>query len=186
MKIFNIFKKKDNIITTTNKIDYDYNNCVEIAKIISNNNSNVIKEIKECVINPNLYYERNKSKYKERGIDNSSNIDTVIWIGLVNCLIKNNCLCERDYKDELEDFIYFMNSMNYDVKFDKEELNENGYVADWCAELDKKLQPKNLCVGGVDIDSDSYVMFICERNTLEKLSQLAKNINHNITFASKL
>lgn len=28
MKIFNIFKKKDNIITTTNKIDDDYNNCV--------------------------------------------------------------------------------------------------------------------------------------------------------------
>ena len=54
-----------------------------------------------------------------------------------------------------------MNNMNYDTKFDKETLDENGDVAQWCAELDKKLQIKNLCIGGIDINSDSFVMFIC-------------------------
>ena len=184
MGLFNIFKKKDNQSNTNSK-DCDYNNCMQIAKIISHDDEKVIKEVAELIDNPITYFENHKSEYSERWINDSNNIDTIIWIGLVDCLIKNKYACERDYKDELDDFIYFMNEMNYDTKLNKESLSPDGYVAEWCAEIDKKLQTDNLCIGGIDIDSDSFVMFICNNDKLEELDQIAQSINHKITLASK-
>ena len=162
------------------------NNYVEIAKIISHNDEKVTKEIGELIADPTLYFNNHKSEYEERWINDSNDIDTIIWIGIVDCLIRNDYACELDYAVELDDFVYFMNNMNYDIKFDKEALNENGNVAQWCSELDKKLQIKNLCIGGIDINSDSYVMFICEKSELKQLYELSKNLNHKITYASKM
>lgn len=186
MGIFNILKKKDNNVSHQEKKDCDYKNCITIVKIISHDDDKVIKEIERLVDDPITYFNNHKSEYSERWINNSTNIDAVIWTGLVDCLIRNNYACERGYNDELEDFIFFMNKMNYDIKLDKELLNEDGYVAEWCAELDKKLQVNNLCIGGIDIDSDSFVMFICENDSLEKLRKSAQSINHKITLASEL
>ena len=181
MWLFDKFRKKNN----ANSEQVDFSNCIEIAKIISENDEQVIKEIIECVANPVSYYNTYESEYSERGILDSNDIDTIIWIGLVNCLIRNNYVCERDYNDELDDFIYFMNNLKYNVTFDKGVLNENGSIVEWCTKLDEVLQLQNLCIGDIDIDSDSYVMFICEKDKLEQLNRLALNINRKITLASK-
>lgn len=38
----------------------------------------------------------------------------------------------------------------------------------WCKILDEKWAEYGFCVGAIDIDSDSYVMFFCKREILKK------------------
>jgi hypothetical protein len=183
MGIFDFFKKKN--VNVEKKV-CDYNCYIDIARIITHDDKNVMDKIEKLINDPIMYFNNYRSLYEERGIIDSFNIDIVIWLGLVDCLIENNYACERDYKDELDDFVFFMNEMNYDLKIDKSGLNPDGFIPNWCSEIDNKIQVDNLCIGGIDIDSDSFVMFICDCNKLDYLSQIAKSINHKITLASKL
>ncbi|MBP3708724.1 MAG: hypothetical protein J6J36_09055 [Clostridia bacterium] len=89
--MFNIFRKKseENRITTGDTIEnssnknnkeVDYNQCIEIAKKISNNNSSVVDEVTECVKNPIQYFNSHSDIYNERGIEDANNVDEIIWI----------------------------------------------------------------------------------------------------------
>lgn len=189
--MFNIFRRKSDKNNTDN-IKLDYSKCIEIAKIISNNNLNVTNEVTECVSNPIKYFQFNKERYEDRCIYNADNIDIIIWIGMVDILINNNYVCERDYKDELEDFTYFMNDLktmkennikiNEDLLYQKDDES----IPEWCEYLKQKDIMKDFVIGGIDIDSDSYVMFVCLVPVIDKLKILAESINHRIDFASEM
>lgn len=185
MGLFDIFKN-ENVKKANEEKDIDFRNCIEIAKIISNNDEGITKEMEDCIANPISYFNKYESDYEERGILDFDDKDIIVWIGLVDCLLKNNYVCELDWKDGLSEFIYFMSNLKNSVKFDEEILNENGKIVDWCTKLDEELQKQNLCVGGIDIDSDSYVLFICDNEKLKKLNQLSMNISHKITLGRKL
>lgn len=185
MGLFDIFKN-ENVKKANKEKDIDFRNCIEIAKIISNNDENIIKEMEDCIANPILYFNKYESYYEERGILDSGDKDTIVWIGLVDCLLKNNYVCELDWKEELSEYIYCMSNLKNSVKFNEEILNKNGKVVDWCTKLDEELQKQNLCVGGIDIDSDRYVLFICDNKKIEKLNQLSMSISHKITLGRNL
>lgn len=189
--MFNIFRRKLDR-NNTNNIKVDYSKCIEIAKIISNNNLNVTNEVTECVNNPIKYFQFNKKRYEDRCIYNADNIDIIIWIGMVDILINNNYACERDWKDELEDFTYFMNDLKTmkenNIKINKELLNQNeeDAILEWCEYLKQKDVMKNFVIGAIDIDSDSFIMFVCLTPVLDKLKILAESVNHRIDFASNM
>lgn len=188
--MFNIFRRKLDKNNTDN-IKVNYSTCIEIAKIISNDNMDVINEVKGCISNPIKYFQLNKEKYLDRGINNVDNIDTIIWIGMVDILINNKCVCELDYKDELVNFIYFMN----DLKTMKENninitekliKQEDKSIPEWCEYLKQQGAMKNFVIGAIDIDSDSYVMFVCLVTMLDKLKKLAEDMNHRIDMATNI
>lgn len=188
--MFNIFRRKLDKNDIEN-IKVEYSKCIEIAKIISNNNVDVINEVTECVSNPIKYFQFHKERYGDRCIDNADDIDTIIWIGMVDILINNNYVCERDYKDELEDFTYFMNDLKTmkenNIKITEDLLNQDDdSIPEWCEYLEQKNVMKDFVIAGIDIDSDSYIMFVCLIPVLDKLKILAESINHRIDFASKM
>ena len=119
-------------------------------------------------------------------LQKATDIDALIWEGTASCLVSNRYACDLDWKEELDEFIGAMNNLNYGIKFDKEGLEEYDYIAEWCEELDKRLQADNLCIGDFDLNGDCFVMFVCERNILEQLSEMAQGIDHRIAYASQM
>ena len=49
-----------------------------------------------------------------------------------------------------------------------------------------KWETEGFCVGGIDIDSDSYVLFICEVETLKELTKWSNRIDQRIDHAKNL
>ncbi|MBP3708725.1 MAG: hypothetical protein J6J36_09060 [Clostridia bacterium] len=112
--------------------------------------------------------------------------------GLVDILINNNYACERDYNDELEDFIYFMNELKMlkekNICITQDELTniEDEEIPTWCEYLEEKPIAKDISIGAIDIDSDSYVMFVCTKFILDELKSIAEKVNHRIDRAAKM
>lgn len=80
MGLFDIFKN-ENVKKANEEKDIDFRNCIEIAKIISNNDEDIIKEMEDCIANPILYFNKYESDYEERGILDSDDKDIIVWIG---------------------------------------------------------------------------------------------------------
>lgn len=78
---------------------------------------------------------------------------------------------------------YFIS--NFD-RFDERGMDEDESVPQWCNILDKKWLSEDGYVAGIDIDSDSYVIFPSQRKTLKKLVLLGKQLNHRFDLAKNL
>ena len=65
----------------------------------------------------------------------------------------------------------------------EECLDENDDIPTWCRILDGKWREKSYCIGAMDINSDSYLMFVCKLKTLQKLALLAAKIGRRFNFA---
>lgn len=162
----------------------------EIARIVSNDDSEVMSEMEDCLAFPANYFEKNAGRYAERGIETSDVMDTVLWIGLVDILIKANYVCERDHSDDKDNFVHFMSNLN-GMKESKvfEQvywLGERDGITKWCELLDIRLKPESMCIMAFDIDSDSYVMFPCKDRDADKLRELAEKAGHRIDKARKM
>ena len=65
-------------------------------------------------------------------------------------------------------------------------LDEDGDIPSWCKILDEKWEEEGYCVGAMDIDSDSYVIFVCRRETLTELTQLGQKVGFRFDFAKNM
>lgn len=162
--------------------------CVEIAKIISHDDEKVIKDMEQLLADPISYLcdDDDLSEFEKKMIREQKVDDGTIWQGMITCLTRNNYACERDWKDELEDFFYFLDNLKYDVKLDKDILDEDGDITEWCARLDKSLQDEGMCIGNMDTGGDSFALFICEIGVLKQLRGMARSIGRRIDCARKM
>lgn len=192
MGLFNIFKnffenddekikkedtkknQKDNPVTDES---YLQNAIINISKIISHNNNEVINEIVSIMNNRENYI-----KNSERGIDENCSTDILFWLIMVDTLEKYNYVCERDWKDEFEDFIYFLSNLKtFDIDISNDIFNEDESIVEWCKAIDSKYEPK--CIGCIDIDSDSYVLFVSNNDEINELKRLSREISKKIDYA---
>jgi len=65
-------------------------------------------------------------------------------------------------------------------------LEEDGDIPLWARTLDQKWQSQGFCLAAMDIDSDSYVLFICQRAILGELVVLSKKINQRFDYAKNM
>lgn len=186
MGLFDKFKKKKNSDSADNSKMIS-----EIFSIICKGKDDMSAEIAECTNSPEEYAVKHKTQFAERGISpNETDADTLMWIGCVDILINHSFADELDFSCELEDFVYCIGKLD-PVTAEKITLDENDFSSDaditlWLDELDPKLKARNLCIGGIDIDSDSYVVFLTDIPTLEKLKDMANSIGHKIDYAKNL
>lgn len=168
----------------------DYDPFIEIARTVSQDDSTVLKQTALCSADIKKYFSENVSSYRERGIDGTTHENTLKWIGLVDILINANYICERDWKDERSDFIFFMQNLNttkaLQLKIDERQLDDSGDIPQWCEILDGKWEQQSACVAAFDIDSDSYVLFPCKTSDLPKLQQFAAESGHRIDLAKNM
>lgn len=159
----------------------------EIASVISGGDGAVLEEVSACASDPAGYYAAHRERYEERSVDDTSALESIQWLGLVDILEAHSCVCERDWKDEKEDFLYFLENLNgmkrLGLELQEDWLSEEDDISIWSRTIDEKWKPKQCCVGCIGIDSDSYVLFPCKLAELERLKTLAARLGRSIERA---
>ncbi|SFB68072.1 DUF6630 family protein [Ruminococcus albus] len=186
MGLIDKFKKK-----TANDSADNSKIIAEIFRTICKDKENIAAQIAECTSSPKDYAVKNAAPYSERGISpDDTDTDTLMWIGCVDILINNAYAAELDFSCELEDLIFNLGKLDSvadeNVNFDENDLSADDDITIWLDKLDEQLKDRKLCIGGIDIDSDSYVIFLTDIQTLEKLKDSAGSIGHRIDFAKNL
>lgn len=164
----------------------------EIAKMISGDEA-VADSLKYCCTSPKGYFREHEKEYSMRSMDVTDHDDDIRWIGIADALISQGCLCELDYKEELTDFVAAIKGIakKKNIRIDDEWMNalcqyENEEITVWCNLLDDKLKNASLCLAAMDIDSDSYVIFISPIKDLKILQELSDKVNKRIDFAKNM
>ena len=159
----------------------------ELVKTISDD-KDFLQNMDRCFCHPREYFKDNADRYEERGITNRDAIDTFVWIALTDELLESGAAIELDWKEEKEEFLSSIEGLanEKDLVVDDVLLDDEGDIPTWCKELDNKWMKDGYCIAGIDIDSDSYVLFVCKTDKLKRLAELAKSINHRIDFAQNM
>lgn len=165
----------------------------KIAESITNGNPFIMMDVEEWLKDGVTYYGEHEEQYEERGIEEEECEDDsmeVCWIGLVDSLIENEYAIEVDWNENAKTLADEL-AKDRAIKRDSSLLNKGWFseedsVADGCSILNKKWRGKGMCLGVMDIDSDSYVIFPCKIKVLEDLKQWAKEIGCCIYHAEEL
>ena len=159
----------------------------ELVKTMSDD-KDFLQNMDRCFCHPREYFKDNVDRYEERGITNRDAIDTFVWIALTDELLESGAAIELDWKEEKEEFLSSIEGLanEKDLVVDDVLLDDEGDISTWCKELDNKWMKDGYCIAGIDIDSDSYVLFVCKTDKLKRLAELAKSINHRIDFAQNM
>ena len=163
---------------------------IEIVRTVSQDDSAVLSQAALCSADTKNYFSQNIAAYEERGIDSTTDESTLKWIGLVDILINANYLCERDWKDEKSDFIFFLQNLNttrsLHLTIDERQLDDFGDIPQWCEALDRLWEQQGVCIAAFDIDSDSYVLVPCKTSDRPTLQQYAAESGHCIDLAKNM
>ena len=159
----------------------------ELVKIISDDKG-FLQNMDRCFCYPREYFKDNADRYDDRGITSRDAIDTFVWIAVADEMLESGIAIELDWKEEKDEFLSRMEELTKEnnLVVDKGMLDDEGDIPSWCKELDNKWMKDGYCVAGIDIDSDSYVLFVCKTDNLKSLTELAKSINHRIDFAKNM
>lgn len=151
-------------------------------------NTEVRSSLEFCLESPQQYYKEKADIYEERCIDGNQEDKTIIWIGMVDEMLSGNEAIELDWKTDAEDFFYEMKSLanRHRLEIQEDWFKKDDDIPTWCEVLDEKWMDKDFCVGGMDIDSDSYVLFVCQAEVLKQLSELGKQVGQKFDSAKNM
>ena len=179
--------KKENKQQSEGRVE---NNLLEIIKIVSFQNTEILKLAQECIESTSKYYEDHEEDFENRGLSMEDELDFLQWIGCIDLLINNEFACECDWKEEKDEFVSQISSLQgietLSLEIDSKWFDQSQAIPDWCEILDNKWKESNCVVAAFDIDSDSYVMFPCKKDDIERLSVLAEGFGYRIDFAKHM
>lgn len=136
---------------------------------------------------PARYYNDNSEMFMERCIEEDDDEDTIIWISIVDEMILENKAWEFDWKAELEDFTYGMEQILPDgLTVNEDSLNEDDSIPDWTESINSEWANSGYVIACFDIDSDSYVIFVCKKDIFEQLQAEAVKVDHKIDIPQNL
>ena len=190
MGLFDRFKKKEAPPAVSAAPIMEHKPCgpniIEIARLISQDNEAVLRDVTACTKDPAAWYDAHQGQYFERSITSADDLELVQWIGLVDILEECGWVCERDWKDELEDFLYFAKNLHgfqaQGLSMNPDWFDANENIPAWCNILTEKWTPQSVRMAAIGIDSDSYVLFPYPVPQLPTLQKLAEEIGQYIGF----
>ncbi len=114
----------------------------KIARVISNNDADVMKDIDICVNDTNTYFKNNTVDYDERGItpknieEGEIEEEEIRWLGMIDILQKYGYVCEVDTSGFLEDFIDTVQDFNgtksNNLPINADWFDEYADTFEWC------------------------------------------------------
>lgn len=166
------------------------NDLLEIVKIVSSGNAEIMESARQCVENTADYYNTHIDDYQDRWLSDEEETSLLQWIGCIDLLINNKYVCECDWKEEMNEFVFAISSLqgiaSLSLHIDSKWLDEEQSIPQWCETFDDKWEKSNCVVAAFDINSDSYVMFPCKKDEIETLSRLAKHFGYRIDYAKNM
>lgn len=185
MGIFDFWKKKNHdwTLKADEKEQESKETYNEISGLLTNNQE-ALSKLAGCFDVPRIYFDENAERYEERSIERDAEKE-IVWIAIVEELIESGDAIEIDWKEEVEEFAVQMKALaeKNHLKLRTDWFCEENDIPAWCQILDEKWEEQGFCVGAMDIDSDSYVLFICKIEALEKLKALGKKVNQRFDYA---
>ena len=164
---------------------------IEIARIISGGDEEVLQDVTSCAQDPKGWFAAHQERYEERGVvDDPDDLDQVQWLGLVDILEERGWVCDRDWKDELEDFSYFLQNLKgfqaLGLELDESWFDEDEDIPAWCTVLTEKWRSQEVRVAAININTDSYVLFPTTYAHLDELQKLAGKIGQCIDCVEQM
>lgn len=163
--------------TTINERIQSYREIVDILGL----------NIDDCryIDDPRAYYNENRDVFIERGIEDNTDDETIIWFGIVNEMISTGKVIEFDWKEELDEFIYGIERIApKSLLINNAVLDESEDITKWAQIITESWSDH--VIASIDIDSDSYVTFVCKKDELKLLSDAANKTNHRIALTQNM
>lgn len=166
------------------------NSLLEIVRMVSFDDADTLKSAQECVSDTKGYCKNHGTDYEDRGMSEDDEITFLQWIGCIDLLLQNRFVCECDWKEEKDNFVFQIDDLRgmqlLSLKIEGKWFDENQEITEWCAKLEEKWKKSDVVMAAFDIESDSYVMFPCKRCNLETLSELAEEFGYRIDYAKNM
>lgn len=166
---------------------------IEIGRIISRGNIEVVTQLEKALNDIEEYLKENRELGYKIGELNDKREQRVIKLNiLVNILEKSNYLIYLDWKCELEDFKMLdkvigktMDKKIVDI-FREINFDEDEDIIVWSEEFDKHFEKLELLLASFDLDSDSYAIFPIDYENFKNIENMLKNIQLRVDFAKKM
>lgn len=147
----------------------------DIAAIICGGDTDVLNAIDKMLSGPEKYFTQNADRYDDRGIDiqeiqdiieedDKEELVQLLWLGMVDELIEGGYAAEVDYKCTKDELLYSLSQLKAYPML--EEVFKGFMLSDTadgvqplCREISKRAAGAAV-IGCIDIDSDSYPLFI--------------------------
>ncbi len=159
----------------------------------NNERKAVLDEVTKCVYHTQEYLIEHKEQYLDRGLledDEEEDVGTLWLCGLVDILSEYQYVCELDWKTELEDFIYSVESLKgvlaLGLRIDPQWFSEEDDIPQWCKVLLEKWGRPDLCFADIDMESDCYVIFPYNTTKLPALKICAKKAGFRIDLVENV
>ena len=189
MGIFDFWKKKNHdwTLKADEKEQESKETYLEISALLTNKKE-VLFQLARCIDAPKVYFDENIERYEERSMEAETKNDRIVWIAIVEELIESGDAIEIDWKEEVEEFAVQMKALaeKKNLTLQTDWFRAEKDIPAWCKILDEKWEEQGFCVGAMDIDSDSYVLFVCKIEALEKLKALGKKVNQRFDYAKNI
>ena len=160
-------------------------NETDISNIIAPGDATVQKLVEEIVADPAGVFHSGRYHLEERGMEEEFE-DEIRWLGMVEILLEQGYACELDYKEPPDEFVSAVTRLKgmgqHVLAIDETKLEDGKYISDWCYMIDRQWEEKDCCMGCIDIESDSYVLFPCKNTDLETLMEIAADMDRVISY----
>ena len=164
---------------------------LKIAEILSFNNRKVVKKL-ELIFEDFRNYLRDNINFRYiddeiKALSDKEKIELKV-VAMIWLLSESGYINYLDWKCELEDFEMISDVMKK-VGIDENicnlkdlNLDEDDNIEIWSEEFNKSFSKKDIFIGNIDTNSDSYSIFPINKENLEKLKELGNRINMKIDF----
>lgn len=163
---------------------------LKIAEILSFNDRAVIKKL-EIIFEDFRNYLREDSSFRYiddeiKALSDKEKIELKV-MALVLLLSERGYICYLDWKCELDDFAMLSDVMkkagiNEDIcSIEDLNLDEDDDIEIWCEKFNREFAKKDVLIGNIDTNSDSYSIFPITKQNLNQVSELGKKIGLKIT-----
>lgn len=146
----------------------------------------VMDEITACLSDTKAYCETRQDAFDERGL--TYNTEAEAWLQLIAAVEAaegKGYLCERDWKEEAEEFRWALEKILRvnGLTFSTERLTFDATkrIPDWAAQFNQYAGQSGITLYFIDIDSDSYVMGAAEIADYACAAEMAGSVGIRIT-----
>lgn len=179
-------KKKNDSLNNDNNTAYK-----EIFSLIADRDEEVCGQINELIDNHRLFVTKHEEMFEEMGINpQTAGEFTVKWAGCTALLTDAGYAAEVDHNVDFDDFYAALGQLKKaagrNILPAEDDIYLDYDITHWLRAIDSAWAKSGLCVGGIDKNSDSYVLFICTVEELAKLDKLAEGAGRKIKRACEL
>lgn len=156
----------------------------DIAALIAHDDGLVVAAVAECAADPEGWYEAHLAEYEARGIRIAEwappQRDNICWLNLVDQLLARHYAVELDWKAGVEDIQYSLDlvaqRLQLDIDWTSVAITRGSFADSALRQISAGLLEQGHALGCLDIDSNSYVLFLTEPQEQQNLITLAQQV----------